>query len=619
MTSTLTTTDVSASSDPPPDDDTARTGTVATSSAGLVADVLRLRRMLRDQRRLFLLSVGLIVSMQLCAATVSALTAWTTARVAADRLDGVGLWLALIAITVCLIGMLTWLESWWSHVLAYRVLSAMRLVVHASIGRIAPGGLAGRRTGEVAGAAVNDVEQLEWFYAHTAGATVASLLSPLVVVSAGVALVGPVGALPAVGLLALLVPLWFLGPVQARQGEQVRAELTALKADTLEGAQGLRDLLTLDAAGARTDLVIERTREVQRARLVFNLRAGAESALADVAMAAVSIGVLAALGSGVRSGQVDPVVVPVAVILVFYTFAPVTGVFSMWQRLGEMAAAARRVDDVALATSPVTDAAATDQPFDGHGDLQLRDVEAGYGNRTVLDGLDLHVPTGQFVALVGPSGAGKTTLAHLLVRFADPGAGTVLVGGRDLRTVAADRVRERVVLVPQTSYALRASLRENLLLARPDATDEQMLDALRAAALGDLTDTLDGGLDARVGEGGGTLSGGQLQRLAVARALLLDPAVLVLDEPVAHLDALAEAELNASLRRTRRGRTTVVVAHRVSTIRAADRVLLLHAGRVVGDGTHDELLAGSPEYRSLVDEESADLSGSAADTNPEGR
>ncbi|MGL5817026.1 MAG: ABC transporter ATP-binding protein [Phycicoccus sp.] len=589
------------------------------SSAGLVADVLRLRAVLRDQRPLFLLSVGLVVAMQLCAATVSGLTAWTSARVAADRLDGVALWLALLAVAVCLMGLLTWLESWWSHVLAYRVLSTMRLVVHAAIGRIAPGGLAGRRTGEVAGAAVNDVEQLEWFYAHTAGATVASVVSPLVVAGVGVALTGPVGVLPAVGLLALLVPLWFLGPVQARQGERVRAELTALKSDTLEGAQGLRDLLTLDATNARVDLVVERTRQVQQARLAFNLRSGAESALADLVMAAVSVAVLAVLAAGVRSGRVDPVLVPVAVVLVFHTFAPVTGVFAMWQRLGEMAAAARRVDDVAGAPSPVSDDGATGEPFDGTGDLELHGISAGYGSRTVLRDLELHVPHGQFLALVGASGAGKTTLAHLLVRFADPHAGTVRLGGRDLRTLAAHQVRERVVLVPQSSYAMRATLRENLLLARPGATDEQMLHALRATALGELVDTLDGGLDAPVGEGGGTLSGGQLQRLAIARALLLDPPVLVLDEPVAHLDALAEAELNTTLRETRRGRTTVVVAHRVSTIRAADRVVLLAAGRVVADGTHDELLTRSPEYRRLVGDELADPTGAATDATTGGR
>lgn len=577
----------------------------ATTSRELLADVLALRHMLADQRGLFGLSVTLLVGMQLCAATVAALTAWTTAQVASDALDGVTLWLALLTIAVVLLGALTWLESWWSHVLAYRVLSAMRLQVHAAIGRIAPRGLAGRRTGEVAGAAVNDVEQLEWFYAHTAGASVAAVLSPIVIVGASVALTGPAGLVPAVGLVLLLVPLWFLAPVQARQGEEVRARLSALKADTLEGAHGLRDLLALGAAGRRADLIERRTAEVQRARLAFGMRAGAESALADLVMAAATVTVLAVLGAGVRAGSPAPEVVPLAVVLVVYTFAPLSGVYAMWQRLGEIAAAARRVDGVSRAPSPVRDDGALDEPFDGTGAVELVGVRAGYGTREVLRGVDLRIPQGQSVALVGASGAGKTTLAHLLVRFADPEAGAVLVGGRDLRTVAADEVRRRIVLVPQTSYAMRASLRENLLLARPDATEEQMLDALRGAALPDLVAELSGGLDATLGEGGGTLSGGQLQRLAIARALLLDPAVLVLDEPVAHLDALAEAELGATLRATRPGRTTIVVAHRVSTIRAADRVVLIDDGRVAADGVHDDLLGASPEYRRLLSEESA--------------
>lgn len=577
----------------------------ATSSRALVSDVLRLRHLLSEQRALFVLSVALIVAMQVCTATTSVLTAWTTARIAADRLDGITLWLVLLAIAVLLLGVLTWLESWWSHVLAYRVLSAMRLAMHAAIGRIAPGGLTGRRAGEVAGAAVNDVEQLEWFYAHTAGASIAALISPLLMVAASVALTGPVGLLPAAGLVVLLVPLWFLGPVQARQGERVRAELSALKGDTLEGAQGLRDLLTLGTTAQHTARVLERTGAVQRARLTFNVRAGAESALADLVMAAVSLSVLAVLGARVRDGALDAVVVPIAVVLVFHTFAPVTGVYAMWQRLGEMAAAAHRVDEVSRAPSPVDDSQATEEPFDGDGDLELSGVRAGYGEREVLHGVDLFLPQGQLVALVGESGAGKSTLVHLLVRFADPTGGTVRLGGRDLRTVAADRVRERVVLVPQTSYAMRASLRENLLLARPEATEEDLLRALRSAALGDLVDSLDGGLDAPLGEGGGTLSGGELQRLAIARGLLLDPAVLILDEPVAHLDALSEARLVAALRRTRPGRTTLVVAHRVSTIRAADRVVLLGDGRVVADGTHRDLLATSPEYRRLISEDAA--------------
>lgn len=317
-------------------------------------------------------------------------------------------------------------------------------------------------------------------------------------------------------------------------------------------------------------------------------------------IAAANLGMLAVLGGQVRAGELSAAVVPVAVVLVFHTFAPVTGVFAMWQRLGELAAAARRVHDVARAPSPVDDGAATPEPFDGQGVLELCGVDAGYGATTVLHDIDLAIPEGQTIALVGASGAGKSTLAHLLVRFADPTRGSIRLGGRDLRTVDSDQVRRRVVLVPQTAYAMRGTLRSNLALARPDAGDAEMITALRQAALGELLDTLADGLDTSIGEGGATLSGGQLQRLSIARALLLDPAVLILDEPVAHLDALAEAELNAAVRELRRGRTTILIAHRASTIRSADRVVLIEAGRVVADGVHDELLVSSAAYADLL-------------------
>jgi ABC-type multidrug transport system fused ATPase/permease subunit len=579
-------------------------GRVPRTTPELVGGVLSLRFVLREQRVLFGCSLALIVTMQLCAATVSALSAFVSAQVAVARFDGIWSWVAVLAIAIGLLGLLTWLESWWSHVLAYRVLSQLRLVMHAAIGRIAPGGLAGRRTGEVAGAAVNDVEQLEWFYAHTAGASIAALVTPLLLVGATFALVGPAALLLVLGLVALLVPLWWLAPAQARQGEAVRAELSALKADTLEGALGLRDLLSLNAMDRQIDRVVRRTETLQSRRRTFNLRAGAESSLADTVMAASHLGLLAVLGSQVRAGGLAPEVVPVAVVLVFHTFAPVTGVFAMWQRLGEMAAAARRVDEISQAPAPVDDRRVRPDPFDGRGLLQLTGVEAGYDGRRVLRGLSLEVPEGETVAVVGASGAGKSTLAHLLVRFADPAAGRISIGGRDLVTVAEDDVRREVVLVPQTAYALRGTLRSNLALADPEAGDARMVEALRQAALGELVDRLPEGLDTPIGEGGATLSGGQLHRLSVARALLIDPAVLVLDEPAAHLDALTEHELNTAVRALRRGRTTILIAHRVATILVADRVVLLAGGRIVAEGSHEALLASSPAYHDLLTHES---------------
>ena len=570
------------------------------SSASLVAAVARLGHQLRAQRALFVGSTALIVAMQVTAAAVAALTAAVAARIAAAHFEGTGLWLALLALSVVLLGVCTWLESWWSHVLAYRVLSALRIALHAAIARIAPRGLAGRRTGEVAGAAVNDAEQLEWFYAHTAGATLSALVTPPLLIAVSWWLAGPVALLQLVGLAALLVPLWLLGPVQARQGEAVRAELSRLKSESLEGAQGLRDLLTLGAADRATTLVAEGTRRVQRAKRLFALRVGVETSLADAIVAGVAVTMLALLADGVRHARVEATVVPVAVALVFATFTPVTSAFGMWQRLGEMAAAASRIHRITRAPANVSNARADDAPFDARGTIEFDDVTVRHGARTALRAASLRLRPGETVVVMGSSGAGKSTLAALLARLVDPDEGRVLVGGRDLTTVHDDRVRRHIVLAPQTSFALRGTLAENLRLARPDASDEQLRAALRAAALDDTVQRFEHGLDTHVGEGGSTLSGGELQRLAIARALLLEPEVLVLDEPVANLDALAESTLMTAVRSARAGRTTIVISHRPSTVRHADRVVVIEDGRITDVGTPAELERRSARYRRLL-------------------
>lgn len=571
------------------------------TSRELIAAVLGLRDVLRDHRRLFTGSTLLILGMHLCTGAVSALSAYAMSRIVTLHLEGISLWIALLGIAVVLLGVLTWLESWWSHVLAYRVLSSMRLAIHAAIGRIAPSGLSRRRSGEVAGAAVGDIEQLEWFYAHTAGATISALITPVIFITGTTVLIGPSGLLLLIGAAALVIPLWFLAPVQSRQGEKVRAELTALKSETLEGAQGLREVLTLGATDRYLGRITERSTLLQRAKTRFALRSGVETAFAEAVTAAATVTLLAILAAAVREGRIGPEFIPVAVTLVFHSYAPITSVYSMWQRLGELAAAARRVRTITEAISPISDEHATEEPFDAAGDIEFTTIDAGYDGSTVLENLSLTIPAGQTVALVGPSGAGKTTLAHLLVRFIDPTSGTIGIGGRDLSTVQADQVRQQIVLVPQTSYALRATLRENLLLAEPEASDEQIRSALFDAALDETLTTLEDGLDTAIGEAGGTLSGGQLQRLAIARALLRDPQVLILDEPVAHLDAHSEARLATSLRRSRAGRTTLIIAHRLSTIREADQVVYLDHGQIQATGTHHQLLRDSPRYQALLD------------------
>jgi ABC-type multidrug transport system fused ATPase/permease subunit len=223
----------------------------------------------------------------------------------------------------------------------------------------------------------------------------------------------------------------------------------------------------------------------------------------------------------------------------------------------------------------------------------------GRGGEEVLHGVDLDVPAGALVALVGSSGAGKSTLASLVPRLYDVSAGSVRLGGVDVRDLSFSALRRAVGVVTQDGHLFHDTIRANLRYARPDATDAELIDALRRARLGELLDSLPDGLDTVVGERGYRLSGGERQRLTIARLLLARPSVVVLDEATAHLDSESEAAVQRALDTALRGRTSIVIAHRLSTVRNADQILVLDDGRVVERGRHEELLAAGGLYGEL--------------------
>ena len=240
-----------------------------------------------------------------------------------------------------------------------------------------------------------------------------------------------------------------------------------------------------------------------------------------------------------------------------------------------------------------------DQP--AHGDIRLDQVRFGHdGDQAVLDGLDLHVAPGESLALVGATGSGKSTVAGLLARLYDPDGGRVLLDGHDLRELRLSDVRRVVALVFDETFLFSESVRENIRLARPDASDENVRRAAELAGAAAFVDELPDGYDTVLGERGFSLSGGQRQRVAIARAILADPAVLVLDDATSAVDASKEQEIRAALAEVMRGRTTLVIGHRPATIALADRVAVLEGGRIVEQGTHAELIARSPRYRALL-------------------
>lgn len=335
-------------------------------------------------------------------------------------------------------------------------------------------------------------------------------------------------------------------------------------------------------------------------------RIGTRAVMTVIVIFLVFTGIVGVLWIGardVRGGAMTPGELVQFVIYAIMVAGGVAALSEIWGELQRAAGATERLVELLTADEPVKDPVAPKELGRLSGAVSFEDVTFHYPSRpsiAALDGVRFDVKPGETVALVGPSGAGKTTIIQLLLRFYDPSAGAVTVDGQNLTELARSDFRKSIALVPQDPVIFATSARENIRFGRPDATDAEVEDAARAAAAYEFLSALPEGFDTYVGERGIMLSGGQKQRIAIARAILRDAPILLLDEATSALDAESEAAVQSAVETLSEGRTTLVVAHRLATVKKADRIIVFEDGQIVAMGTHDGLVAEGGLYERLA-------------------
>jgi ATP-binding cassette subfamily C protein CydCD len=472
-----------------------------------------------------------------------------------------------------------------------------------------------RRTGDMVAMATHDVELVEYFFAHTIAPAFVAVLVPGIVVTVLLFFGWEMAAALAPFLLTVALSPFFMRKRVDELGSRAREALGELNAHAVDTIQGLGEIVAFQRVDERRQELVERTETHHQIRLPFFRDLTLQTALLEVVTGLGGLAVIVVGANLVSAGALESGVLPLLTLLAMSAFLPISEIANVGRQLADTLGSTRRLYAVDTEPVPVTDGSGVGDVDDSEGlPIALDGVDFQYeaGNRRALQGARFEVPAGKTVALVGPSGAGKTTIAHMLMRFWDPGNGVIRLGGHDLRDYALDDLRKRIALVAQDTYLFNDTLRANILIADPAADEGKLMDAVRRASLGEVVDALPDGLKTKVGERGMRLSGGQRQRVAIARAFLKDAPVLILDEATSHLDAVNEKAVREALEELMTDRTTIIIAHRLSTVRNADLIVALNEGRVIETGTHNELVAKGGLYAQLVAHQLAGAAGRSA-------
>ncbi|EPF30415.1 hypothetical protein HMPREF9194_00732 [Treponema maltophilum ATCC 51939] len=489
-----------------------------------------------------------------------------------------------LAVFICGKGLFSFLEMYQCHLVAYKIIEKIRNLLYDAISAAAPQSVLKTRSGKISAALVDDAESTEVFFAHTAGAYIVALVCTVLYLTALAFLSPRIAAVVCAACILVAAVPYFFNPITKKVGDEIREGLAAVNAEAVDTVQGLREILIFGKEKKYIEKVARDTLRLNKKEIKDGRFKGLQGLIINLITSAVLIASILFTHKEVIAGILKPEMISVVLVFSLFAFIPAMGVSVTAGTMNISNGAAKRILDILEEKPTIEDTVPYIPLHDLHlsGSVDFKNVHFSYEKgREVLHGIDFSIQAGENVAITGESGAGKSTIAALLLRFYDPDSGVVSIGGKNIKELHQNSVRDLIAYVPQDVYLFNKTIKENIALACPDASDEDIKTAAKIAMADSFIERLEKGYDTNAGERGVQLSGGEKQRIAIARAVLKKSPILLMDEASSNLDSESESLFRQALNNARRGKTLITIAHRPSTIEEADRVIRVENGRIV--------------------------------------